>query len=40
MGPGSERFVTFGVWGTCDIIEWIAAQPWCNGLDEQPSHCS
>ena len=27
----SEGFGTFGLWDTYDIIEWIAAQPWCNG---------
>ena len=27
----SEGFGTFGIWDPYDIIEWIAAQPWCNG---------
>ncbi len=27
----SEGFGTFGMWDIYDIVEWIAAQPWCNG---------
>lgn len=27
----SEGFGTDPTWDTYDIIEWIAAQPWCNG---------
>jgi len=27
----SEGFGTFGLWDAYDIVEWIAAQPWCNG---------
>ena len=27
----SEGYGTFSIWDTYDVIEWIAAQPWCNG---------
>jgi len=27
----SEGYGTLGTWDIYDIIEWIAAQPWCNG---------
>lgn len=27
----SEGYGTFGMWDIYDTVEWIAAQPWCNG---------
>ena len=27
----SEGYGTFGIWDIYDTIEWIAAQPWCDG---------
>ncbi len=27
----SEGFGTFSPWDVYDMVEWIAAQPWCNG---------
>ncbi len=27
----SEGFGTMGIWDVYDMVEWIAAQPWCSG---------